>query len=56
MASKAKRHRKHLERNGRVNPEQHRGERPDFSTHTRKTPSKQTRIRRALKKYNKIEL
>lgn len=56
MASKAKRYRQHLERNGRVNPEQHRGERPDFSMHTRKTPTKQSRMKRMLKKYNKIEL
>ena len=38
--SKARKHREHLVRNGRLDPAVKRGAQPDFSTHERKLPSK----------------
>lgn len=49
--SKAQKHRAHIERNGGVNPERHRGIRPDFSMHTRTTPTLKSKKQKAMKKY-----
>ena len=49
--SKAQKQRAHIERNGGVNPEKHRVVRPDFSMHTRKTPTLKSRKQKAMKKY-----
>lgn len=49
--SKAQKQRAHIERNGGVNPASHRGARPDFSTHTRTTPTLQSKKQKAMKKY-----
>lgn len=49
--SKAKKMREHIERNGHRNPEQFRGESASISTHVRKTPSRQEKLRRSENKY-----
>lgn len=52
--SKAQKHRKHLERNGQLNPIIHRGVNPDFSTHVRKAPTLVDK-RRKLEKRTKLK-
>lgn len=49
--SKAKKLRAHQERNGMRNPEAFRGEAAAISTHVRKTPSRNEKLRRTETKY-----
>lgn len=49
--SKSKKKRLHAVRNGKLDPGQMRGDSADFSTHVRKTPSKQERINKSERKY-----
>lgn len=49
--SNARKKREHLIRNGKLDPASQRGLRPDFSTHTRRTPSKVERLRKTERKY-----
>lgn len=48
--SKAKKHRKHLERNGQLNPIIRRNTDPDFSMHVRKTPTLKDKRRKLEKR------
>lgn len=48
--SKAKKHRKHLERNGQLNPIIRRVEDPDFSMHVRRTPTLKDKRRKLEKR------
>lgn len=50
--SKAQKARAHKVRNGRRDPALKRGE-VDFSTHVRKTPSRQERIDKSERKYSR---
>lgn len=49
--SKAKKMREHIERNGARNPDAFRGEAASISTHVRKTPSRQEKLRRSENKH-----
>lgn len=54
--SKAQKQRAHIERNGGVNPENHRGIKPDFSTHTRQTPTLKSKQQKQARKYKNTEI
>lgn len=49
--SKAQKHREHLVRNGRRDPNMNRGFTPDISTHERKLPTLQEKRDKLAKKY-----
>lgn len=51
--SKARKLRDHIARNGSRNPADSRADQPDFSTHTRRTPTRQDKIHKREQKHKK---